>query len=190
MLTLNFPPKFKLTEEMFTELAIANRDLRLELTQQGELIIMPPTGGETGERNASIIAQLWWWNQQTKLGKVFDSSTGFKLPNDSIRSPDASWVKQERWDTLSLEQRKKFIPLCPDFLIELLSETDNLTETENKMKEYLEQGLKLGWLIIPNSKQVEIYRPNQEKETVKNTQSLAADNILPEFRLDFSLIWD
>lgn len=118
-LTVNLNPIIELTDEQFYQLCQVNRELRFERTATGELIIMPPAGGETGNRNAGLTAQLWIWNEQNQLGKVFDSSTGFKLPNGADRSPDASWVKQERWDTLTQEQKERFIPLCPDFGIEL-----------------------------------------------------------------------
>jgi len=150
-LTLNLPPVLQLTDEQFTQLAVANQDLRLELTAKGELVIMPPTGGETGNRNFEVYIDLGIWNRQTRLGKAFDSSTGFRLPLGGTRSPDASWVKIERWNALTQEQRKKFLPLCPDFALEIVSETDDVEETRKKMREYLDNGLRLGWLIISSS---------------------------------------
>jgi Uma2 family endonuclease len=161
-LTLNLPPVLTLSEEQFEQLAAANQDLRLEITAKGVLIIMPPTGGETGERNLDIGGQLWLWNRRTRLGKAFDSSTGFRLPNGGTRSPDASWVRMERWDALTEEQRKKFLPLCPDFAVELISESDDLQDARDKMQDYLDNGLRLGWLINPKTRQIEIYRPNRE----------------------------
>nr|WP_246841371.1 Uma2 family endonuclease [Chroococcidiopsis sp. TS-821] len=142
--TLQLPPVLKLTDEQFEQLAAANRELRLELTTRGELIIMPPTGGETGNRNFEIYIDLGNWNRQNRLGKAFDSSTGFRLPNGATRSPDVSWVRIERWNALTQAQRKKFLPLCPDFVIELLSETEELADTQAKMREYLDNGLQLG----------------------------------------------
>jgi Uma2 family endonuclease len=144
-LTLQLPPVLKLTNEQFEQLAAANRDLRLELTAKGELIIMPPTGGETGNRNFEVYIDLGIWNRQTRLGKAFDSSTGFRLPKGGTRSPDASWVRMERWNALTEEQRKKFLPLCPDFAVELVSQTDDVEETRSKMQEYVDNGLRLGW---------------------------------------------
>jgi len=166
-LTLQLSPVLKLTDEQFEQLATVNRDVRLELTASGELIIMPPTGGETGNRNFEIYIDLGIWNRQTCLGKAFDSSTGFRLPSGATRSPDASWVKIERWDALTQEQRKKFLPLCPDFAVELISETDELEAAKKKMQEYLDNGLRLGWLINPRTRLVEIYRPNQTIEVLR-----------------------
>jgi Uma2 family endonuclease len=138
-IAVNIPPTLALrvTHEQLVQLAIANRDLQLERTATGELIVMPPTGGDTGNRNLDIEGQLWLWNRQTKLGKAFNSSTGFHLPNGADRSPDAAWVRQERWDALTPEQRKSFVPLCPDFVIELRSESDNLAPLRAKMQEYI-----------------------------------------------------
>lgn len=149
-LTLNLNPVIKLTDEQFFQLCQANENLRFERTATGELIIMPPAGGETGNRNAGITAQLWIWNEQNKLGQVFDSSTGFKLPNGADRSPDAAWIKLERWNALTQQQKEKFPPICPDFVIELLSPNNNLKVTQEKMKEYRDDGVRLGWLINRN----------------------------------------
>ncbi|TAF59096.1 MAG: Uma2 family endonuclease, partial [Oscillatoriales cyanobacterium] len=157
-LTLNLNPIIKLTDEQFFQLCQENENIRLERTAKGELIIMSPAGGETGNSNAGLTAQVWIWNQQHKLGKVFDSSTGFKLPNGANRAPDASWVKLETWNALTPEQQKKFPPICPDFVVELLSPSDSLKETQDKMKEYRDNGARLGWLINRKSRQVEIYR--------------------------------
>ncbi|MEW5858022.1 MAG: Uma2 family endonuclease [Cyanobacteriota bacterium] len=188
--TLQLPPVLKLTDEQFEQLAAANQDLQLELTAKGELIIMPPTGGETGNRNLDIEGQLWLWNRQTKLGKAFNSSTGFKLPNGATRSPDASWVIQERWDVLTQQQRKKFLPVCPDFAIELVSETDDVEETRKKMQEYVSNGLRLGWLINPKTRQVEIYRQNQEVEILESPATLSGEDVLPAFILDLQAIFE
>jgi Uma2 family endonuclease len=185
-LVLNLQPTLQLTEEEFEQICRVNRDLRLERTAKGELIVMPPTGGETGRRNLGLAAQLWNWSQSNSLGIAFDSSTGFTLPNGAIRSPDASWVALERWQALTPLQRRKFIPLCPDFAIELLSPTDELRDTQAKMQEYLANGLRLGWLINPDSKQVEIYRPGQPVEILQNPASLSGENVLPGFALNLS----
>lgn len=187
--TLQLPQALKLTDEEFEQLVAVNKELRLELTKSGELIIMPPTGGETGNRNFDLSGQLWFWNRQNKLGKAFDSSCGFKLPNGATRSPDASWVKMERWDALTPQQRKKFLPLCPDFAVELLSSGDDLEDTQAKMREYIDNGLRLGWLINPKDKQVEIYRPNQEVEVLESPRSLSGEDVLPGFVLDLDPIF-
>jgi Uma2 family endonuclease len=150
---------------------------------------MSPTGGETSERNSEINFQLKLWNHQTKLGKVFDSSGGFKLPKGGDRSPDASWIPLNKWHNLTPEQRAKFLPLCPDFLIELLSPTDKLKDTQKKMQEYMDNGAKLAWLINRKNKQVEIYREGKEVELLDNPMSLSGENILPGFVLEMELIW-
>jgi Uma2 family endonuclease len=187
-LTLKVPPAVGLTDEQFYQLCVANQEWRLELTAQGELIIMPPTGGETGIRNADLNAQLVIWNRQTKLGKVFDSSTEFRLPNSAKRSPDASWVRLERWDALPARDRKRFPPLCPDFVIELRSETDSLNELRAKMREYRANGAGLGWLIDPQTPLVEIYRPTRDVETInfsfEQPPTLSGEDVLPGFVLD------
>ena len=188
-ITLQIPKSLKFTDDKFVEMVAANKDLRLELSSQGELSIMSPTGGETGDRNLELGGQVWFWNRQNGLGKAFDSSTGFKLPNGATRSPDVSWIKIERWNALTPEQRKKFLPLCPDFVIELVSESDDLADTQAKMREYIANGLRLGWLINPKSQQVEIYRPNQEIEVLESPTSLSGEDILPGFILDLQPIF-
>jgi Uma2 family endonuclease len=188
-LTLNLPTTLKLTADQFNELARFNQDLRLELTAKGDLVIMPPTEGETGERNFEISGQLWQWNRENCLGKAFDSSTGFRLPNGATRSPDVSWIKQERWEALTSEQRKKFLPLCPDFIVELVSESDEIEDTRKKMQEYIENGLQLGWLINPKTQTVEIYRPQKDVEYLDHPKTLSGDRILPGFLLNLENIW-
>lgn len=188
-LTLNLNPIIKLTDEQFFELCQENENIRLERTAKGELIIMSPAGGETSNSNAGLTAQIWIWNQQKKLGKVFDSSGGFKLPNGANRAPDASWVKLERWDALTPEQQKKFPPICPDFVVELMSPSDSLKETQEKMKEYRDNGAILGWLINRKSRQVEIYRPNQEVEILQSPTTVSGEDILPGFVLSLESIW-
>ncbi|MBE9055916.1 Uma2 family endonuclease [Sphaerospermopsis sp. LEGE 08334] len=187
--TLQIPKSLKFTDDEFVEIVAANKDIRLELSHQGELIVMSPTGGETGERNLELSGQVWFWNRKNKLGKAFDSSTGFKLPLGGTRSPDVSWIKIERWNALTPEQRKKFLPLSPDFVIELVSESDDLADTQAKMREYIDNGLRLGWLLNPKDQQVEIYRQNQEVEILENPQSLSGEDVLPGFILDLTPIF-
>ncbi|QYX31665.1 Uma2 family endonuclease [Sphaerospermopsis torques-reginae] len=187
--TLQIPKSLKFTDDEFVEIVAANKDIRLELSHQGELIVMSPTGGETGERNLELSGQVWFWNRKNKLGKAFDSSTGFKLPLGGTRSPDVSWIKIERWNELTPEQRKKFLPLSPDFVIELVSESDDLADTQAKMREYIDNGLRLGWLLNPKDQQVEIYRQNQEVEILENPQSLSGEDVLPGFILDLTPIF-
>jgi Uma2 family endonuclease len=188
-LPLNIPPNLKVTEEQFSLLAAANRDVQLELSATGELIIMPPTGGNTGKRNIDIEGQLWFWNRQTKLGVAFNSSTAFRLPNGAERSPDAAWVSQSRWDALTLEEQETFPPLCPDFAIELRSKSDNMEPLRQKMREYIDNGLRLGWLIDTKNKQVEIYRANQPIEVLDNPTSLSGEDVLPGFILNLEVVF-
>lgn len=178
-----------LTDEQFFQLCQNNRDLRFERTATGQLIIMPPTGSETSDRNAELTYQLRAWSRQNHLGKSFDSSGGFKLPNGAERSPDASWVHKDRWNRLTPNEKEKFAPLCPDFVVELMSPSDSLEKTRLKMQEYMENGARLGWLINRRQQQVEIYRPNQEVEILQNPQSLSGEDILPDFTLDLTPIW-
>ncbi|MBE9100376.1 Uma2 family endonuclease [Vacuolonema iberomarrocanum] len=178
------------TSEQFAALAAANHDLRLERTATGTLIMNPPTGSETGRRNLSLSTQLGnWYEANESLGEAFDSSTGFELPNGANRSPDASWVRRERWDALTPEQKKTFAPLCPDFVVELRSETDHLTDLRAKMQEYMDNGAQLGWLIDPKHKQVEIYRIGQAVEVLKNPSTLSGEMILPGFILTLQRIF-
>jgi Uma2 family endonuclease len=188
-LTLNLNSVIQLTREQFYQLCEENPDLKLERNAQGELIIMPPTGGETGRSNVNLILQVASWNEQNQLGEVFDSSTGFTLPSGSDRSPDVSWVEKYRWDALTKEQKEKFIPLCPDFVIEIMSPNDNLKKTQKKMQEYIENGCRLGWLINRKKQEVEIYRPGQDVEVLKLPQTISGENILPGFVLNLQRIW-
>ncbi|WP_445172696.1 Uma2 family endonuclease [Microcoleus sp.] len=189
-ITLNLNSIIKLTSEQFYQLCEENPDLKLERSANGELIVMPPTGGETGKRNLTAGAQLWTWNEQTELGEAFDSSTGFTLPNKADRSPDVSWVEKSRWSALTPEQKDKFIPLCPDFVIELLSPSDSLKKTQEKMQEYMENGCRLGWLINRKKREVEIYRPGQDVEVLQSPLTLSGENVLPGFVLNLQKIWN
>jgi Uma2 family endonuclease len=180
----------QVTPEQFEVLAIANQDLQLERTAQGELIVNPPTGGESGKRNLKISVQFGnWVEENEELGEGFDSSTGFTLPDGAIRSPDASWVSRERWESLTPEQKKGFVPLCPDFVIELRSESDSLATLQAKMREYLDNGTRLGWLIDPRNRRVEIYRPATEVEGLVNPIELSGEEVLPGFILNLKRVW-
>ena len=176
-----------LTNEQFYQLCQDNENWQLERTVQGELVIMPPVGGVSGNRESDLNGELWFWNRQTQLGKVFSSSTIFRLPNGGDRSPDVAWIAKERWELLTPEEQEKFPPICPDFVIELRSRTDSLTQLQAKMQEYLNSGLRLGWLINPQEQQVEIYRSNQTLEIVKLPTTLSGENVLPEFILNLPL---
>ena len=179
----------RLTEEQFTRLCQENPELRIELTAQQELVIMPPTGSETGRRNSTLTQRLANWTETEGTGIVFDSSTLFTLPNGAKRSPDASWVKKERWDVLTKEQREGFAPLCPDFVVELRSRTDRLLDLQDKMQEYINNGARLGWLIDPLDKRVYIYCLGQPVETLNDPATLSGDPILPGFVLHVRELW-
>jgi Uma2 family endonuclease len=187
--TLNLDALTTLTPDRFWALSLTNRDVRLELTAAGKLIVMPPTGWEAGKRNANVTADLGIWNRQAQLGVVFDSSTGFILPNGAVRSPDAAWVKQDRMDALN-PKPEGFLPLAPDFAIELHSATDSARDIRGKMKEYRDNGVRLGWFLNPQAKEVEIYRIGQEVEVLKAPARLSGEDVLAGFVLDLKGILD
>ncbi|MEM8721871.1 MAG: Uma2 family endonuclease [Cyanobacteria bacterium P01_G01_bin.39] len=180
----------QISDRQLEQLCADNPEARFETTPAGKLIIMSPTGSLTGEKNSDLNYQLQVWNRQGKLGKVFDSSTGFKLSNGATRSPDASWIEIDRWQAIPKAQQRKFAPVDPDFVIELMSPTDDLTELQQKMVEYIDCGVRLSWLICPDEKQVEIYRQGQEKEVLINPSSLSGENILPGLIVDLTDIFD
>ncbi|MEG4320929.1 MULTISPECIES: Uma2 family endonuclease [unclassified Microcoleus] len=193
MIATNFPAtsielSINLTDEQFFQLCQNNRDYQFERTASGELIIMPPTGSETSKRNIDLSYQLRAWSRQNNLGVAFDSSGGFTLPNGADRSPDASWVKKERWDALTAEQKDSFAPLCPDFVVELRSKTDSFKKLQDKMQEYIDNGARLGWLIDRQNRRVEIYRPGQDVEILQNPATISGEDVLPGFVLDLAEI--
>jgi Uma2 family endonuclease len=181
---VNLPKTLRVSEDQFRAIVQANPDLRLELTATGELIAMSPTGSESGSYNSELTADVALWNRRAKLGKVFDSSSGFRLPNGAIRSPDVAWVAMERWTALSPDQRQGFAPLCPDFVIELLSAADDVATLQAKMEEYMDNGCRLGWLVNPKTRTVAVCRPDAAPETVPFTATLSGESILPGFELN------
>ncbi len=187
-ITISLDPVGTLTDEAFYQLCRANPDVKFERSAQGELVIMSPTGGESGRRNADITIDLGLWNRQTQLGYTFDSSTCFKLPNGAERSPDAAWVERSRWESLSPEQREKFPPIAPDFVIELRSASDSLPPLQAKMQEYQANGVRLGWLINPQDQQVEIYRQSSPGQVLKAPQQLSGESVLPGFTLNLARV--
>jgi Uma2 family endonuclease len=193
METISVPKGFRITPEQFEQLAYAEQLARMELTKDGELIIMSPTGGTAGRKNSRLTQQIRNWADQDGKGEVFDSSTVFILPNGARRSPDVSWIKLERWNQLTPVQQDGFPPLAPDFVIELVSPSDlknqRFADLQEKMREYLDNGVQLGWLIEPAAKIVEIYKLEQTVEIVKNPQTLSEESILPGFILDLSNIF-
>ncbi len=180
----------KISDRELVKLCQDNPETRFETTKSGKLVIMSPTGSESGRKNSKLLVRIGIWNEQEKLGELFDSSTGFKLSNGATRSPDVSWIESSRWNSLPKAQRRKFAPIDPDFVIELMSPTDDLTELQQKMMEYIDCGVKLGWLICPDEKQVEVYRNGQDKEVLDNPQSLCGENILPGLTVDLSEIFN
>lgn len=186
---LQLYPAIALTDEQFFSLCQLNRDVRIERNAQGDLVIMAPTGSETDERNFNLIGQLWAWVQQDGTGVGFGSSGGFTLPNGAVRSPDAAWILKSRWEAIAPAQRQKFAPICPDFVIELRSQSDGLKVLQNKMQEYIDNGANLGWLIDRLQKKVYIYRPNMLVEELNNPATLNGAPVLPKFVLDLSHVW-
>jgi Uma2 family endonuclease len=179
----------RLTHEEFEKLCQDNPDKGFELNSDGELEIMSPVGGESSNKESDLIIDLGIWNRQTKLGKTFSSSGAFILPNGAERSPDAAWVELSRWEALTSEERKKFIPLAPDFVIELRSETDSLKKLQQKMLEYRDNGVRLGWLIDPQNRQVEIYRLGKDAEVLVGPATLSGEDVLAGFVLEMESVF-
>jgi len=190
LLVLHLPKSMPLNERQFFDFCVENRELRIERTTQGDLEIMPPTSGMTGCRNANLSAQLYSWAIQDNTGVGFDSSCGFILPNGATRSPDVSWVKKSRLAKLTPEQKQRFLPLCPDFVIELRSPSDSLKTLQTKMQEYMENGASLGWLINPQQKQVFVFHPEKEVIVLDNPKFLTHDKLLIGFKLEMQTLWD
>ena len=187
-LVMRLSPAFDLNADTFFHVAQLNKDLRMELSAEGDLIVMPPAGGRTGNRNAELTYQFVAWNRQEERGKIFDSSTGFRLPNNAVRSPDVSWVSEERLAELTGEQMDKFLPLCPEFVLELRSPTDRSSVVKEKMQEYMENGAELGWLIDPQERCVYIYTPDGVEEQVE-PQEVRGTGVLEGFVLELGEIW-
>jgi Uma2 family endonuclease len=188
-LSINLDPIIKLTDDQFYQLCQGNPNIKLERNALGELLIMPPTGGETGKRNATLISRFIVWNEEAQLGEVFDSSTCFNLPNGADRSPDVSWIQQDRWDALTPAEKEKFPPIAPDFVLELMSPSDSLKATQAKMQEYIDNGIKLGWLINRQNRTVEIYRLGQSVEILQLPVMLSGEETLLGFRLNLNFVW-
>ena len=187
---LHWPPSMRVVNDQFFEFCQANKELRIERTAQGDCEIMAPTGGTTGWRNSGLTAQLYNWAEREGSGVVFDSSSGFILPNGAIRSPDVSWVKKSRLATLTPEQKQRFLPLCPDFVIELRSPSDNLIALQDKMQEYIENGASLGWLIDTETRQVLVFQPQKKLFSLEKPEVLSANEVLMGFELDMQKIWN
>ena len=193
MTAIKIPQGFQVTPKQFDELAVSNQNVRMELTAKGEIIIMSPTGGTAGRKNFKLTVLFGIWVEKDGTGVGFDSSTVFILPNNARRSPDIAWVKLERWNALTLEEQDGFPPITPDFVIELVSPSDlrsqRYEDLQQKMLEYLENGVRLGWLIEPKAKTVEIYRLGKGVEILHNPKTLMGEEVLPNFTLDLEPIW-
>jgi Uma2 family endonuclease len=193
MTAIIIPDGFKVTSTQFDELAKNNTEVRMELTAKGELIAMPPTGGNAGKCNFNLYLDLGFWNRSTGLGVAFDSSTIFVLPNGARRSPDVAWVSLESWQTLTPEEQDGFPPLAPDFVIKLVSPSDlkkqKYEDLQGKMQEYSDNGVRLGWLIEPKARKVEVYRQGKAVDILQNPQSLSGEDVLPGFVLNLDPIW-
>ncbi len=174
----------RVSPPLFRQLCRANPELRLERTATGKLVVMAPAGSESGGRNANLVTDLVIWARADGTGQVFDSSAGFTLPNGAIRSPDASWISLERWHALPVAARQSFAPICPDFVVELRSPTDPLKSLRRKLREYIDQGARLGWLLDPIRGVVEVYRPAQGVEVLQHPATLGGEAVLPGFVLD------
>jgi len=188
-LTLHLRPVLDLSDDTFLALCALNPDLRLELTAEGEIVIMPPTGGETGNRCIAIAATVYLWSRADGTGHAFGSSTGFRLPTGAIRSPDASWVRRDRLEAVPREARAKFLPLCPDFVIELRSPSDRLAYVQAKMDEYMANGARLGWLVDPVERTVHVYRPDSPPALLVAPERLSGEPELPGLSLELAEIW-
>ena len=180
----------QMSDEEFFDFCQRNRDWRIERTKEGDIIIMPPTGAKSGGRNFNLIVRFGIWAEQDGSGKGFDSSTGFRLPNGATRSPDLAWVRNERWEALTEEEQTEFAPLCPDFVVELRSATDSVSRLQDKMKEYMENGAELGWLIDPAERKVYVYRKSSPVETLDDPQRVSGEPTLRGFSLDMHTLWD
>lgn len=188
-MVVKLAPVIKMTVEAFERLCQMNPDLRLELTAKGEVVAMPPAGGETGNRNLALGAAIHVWATQNGEGAGFDSSTGFVLPNGAIRSPDVAWVRRERLAKLTPSERKRFLPLCPDFAVELRSASDRLSDLQAKMEEYIANGAQLGWLLDPQTRSIYVYRPSHAPQHLQDITTISGDPELPGFVLDLTPIW-
>ncbi|WKN44111.1 Uma2 family endonuclease [Tunicatimonas pelagia] len=183
---IKLPKSLQFTDDEFYDFCQENRDLRFERNAHGEIIIMSPTGGLTGKRNGKLSAKLDYWNEEAGLGEVFNSSTGFLLPNGAMRSPDAAWVATSRWEALSYEEQEKFPPLCPDFVVELVSPSDTLKTSQEKMVEWMDNGCQMGWLIYPKEEKVWAYYDNKVEEFIGFDQVLLGQTVLPGFTFDLA----
>ncbi len=189
-LVVRFRPLFEMTTDEFFEFCVLNPDLNVELTAAGEVVFMPLSGGVTGARHAAVLAALGQWAMKRKDGVAFDSSAGFALPNTAVRAPDASWVRKSRLAHLTAKQKERFAPLCPDFVVEVASPSDRLADLQTKMEEYMANGAQLGWLLVPATRTVYVYRPGHPAITLENATSVSGDPVLLGFSLELGPVWE
>lgn len=189
LMEVTLPAIAPMTSEQFYEFCLANRNLRIERSSSGEVIVMPPTFSDTGNRNFNLALQLGIWAETNGTGVGFDSSTGFTLPNGAMRSPDVSWIRRDRWEALTQAEKESFAPICPDFVVALRSTSDPLSRLQDKMQEYINNGALLGWLIDRKSRMVHIYRPNRSPEILNDPESVSGDPELPGFQLSLAKVW-
>lgn len=180
----------KMDADEFYDFCMRHEDLNLELSREGDLIIVPPTGGKTGRRNSKLAVRFGLWAEKDGTGETFDSSSMFSLPNGAKRSPDLSWVKKERWEALSEKEQERFSPICPDFVVELRSPSDALKRLQKKMEEYVENGAQLGWLLDPSARKVYVYRPGAEVEVLEDPEAVSGEPLLRGFTLDVRALWE
>ena len=179
----------RVTPDEFWQICVRNPNLKAELTKDGDVIIMPPTGYESSEENVEVVRQLSNWAKLDGSGKVTESNGAYILPNGATRAPDAAWIRKDRLEQFTAEQRKKFLPIAPDFVVELRSESDSLTQLQTKMEEWIENGVRLGWLIDTSTTRIHIYRPDTDREILDNPSKVSGDDVLPGFELDLTEIW-
>ena len=189
-LTLHFGSVLHMDRHEFFEFCQTNPDLRMELTCEGDVIIIPLKGSKSGQRNFGLIGQFGIWMQFDETGFGFDSSAGFTLPNGAVRAPDLAWIRKERWEVLSEDEQEEFAPICPDFVVELLSRTDRLETIKDKMQEYIDNGAQLGWLIDPRERNVYVYRPGEEVVCLSDPETISGDPVLSNFELDVRRLWE
>jgi Uma2 family endonuclease len=188
-LPIYLPDKEEMTREEFFKFCAANSHLRIERDENNEILIMPPVGGETGNKHIQLAFELESWNRKTKSGRTFDSSTGFELPDGSMRSPDVSWIKNAKWDILTTKERKRFLPFAPDFVVEVFSASDHHSEAKQKMNKWIQNGAQLGWLIIPESRQLFVYRADGTVDKIIGfDKKVSGEDVLPGFEFDLSVL--
>jgi Uma2 family endonuclease len=181
---LRLAPVVRLDDEQLFDFCQLNRDLRIEREAGGALVLMAPVGGVSSARNLELCRQLANWAERDGSGVAFDSSVGFILPNGAMRSPDAAWLRRERWEALRPDEREKFVPLCPEFVVELRSPSDRLTVLQRRMRELMRNGAQLGWLIDPARRSIHVYRSGEAVQTLLAPGSLSGEALLPGFVLD------